>query len=95
MDLRVVDMTDEELVLEIGGEGHTFLNVLKRTLLDTEGVDAATYDMNPEQSGGQTDPLLTVKTDGEHDPIDVLEDATRSLRQTAESFQDAFADAAA
>ncbi len=95
MDLRVVDMSEDELVLEIGGEGHTFLNVLKQALLDTEGVDAATYDMNPEQSGGQTEPLLTVKTEGDREPLEVLEEATQSVRDTAESFQDAFADAAA
>lgn len=95
MELRVSNKTEDELVLEIGGEGHTFMNVLKRALLDTEGVAAATYDMNPEQSGGQTDPLLTVKTEGDADPLDVLEDATESIRERAETFHDAFVDAAA
>lgn len=95
MDLRVITKSEEELVLEIGGEGHTFLNVLKRALLDTAGVEAATYDMNPEQSGGQTDPLLTLKTDGERDPLDTLEDATGSVQDEAQSFHDAFIDAAA
>ena len=95
MELRVINKTDEELVLEIGGEGHTFMNVLKRVLLDTEGVDAATYDMNPEQSGGQTDPLLTIKAEGDADPLDLLEEATQSVRERAESFHDAFVDAAA
>lgn len=95
MELRVVNKTDEELVIEIGGEGHTFLNVLKRALLDTEGVAAATYDVNPEQSGGQTDPLLTIKTESGEDPLDILESATQSVQDTAESFHDAFVDAAA
>lgn len=95
MDLRVINKTDEELVIEIGGEGHTFLNVLKRALLDTEGVAAATYDVNPEQSGGQTDPLLTIKTESGQDPLDILEDATQTVQEEVEAFQDAFADAAA
>lgn len=95
MELRVVTKSEEELVLEIADEGHTFLNVLKRALLDTEGVAAATYDMNPAQSGGQTDPLLTIKTESGEDPLEVLEAATRSIRDRAESFRDAFADAAA
>jgi len=37
-------------------------------------VAAATYDMNPEQSGGQTEPLLTVKYVEDHGltPFDAL-----------------------
>ncbi|PSQ58682.1 DNA-directed RNA polymerase subunit L [Halobacteriales archaeon SW_7_71_33] len=62
MQLRVVENEDRELVIEIGGEDHTFMNVLKSALLETDGVAAATYDVNPEQSGGQTEPLLTIKT---------------------------------
>lgn len=95
MELRVLNKTEDELVLEIGGEGHTFLNVLKRALLDTDGVEAATYDMNPAQSGGQTDPLLTVKTGPDVDPLDALGAASRSIEETAEAFRDAFVDAAA
>jgi len=45
--------------------------VLKGVLLETDDVAAATYDMNPEQSGGQTEPVLTVKSES-GDPLDVL-----------------------
>lgn len=90
MELRVISKTEEELVLEIAGEDHTFLNVLKRTLLDTDGIDSATYDMNPEQSGGQTDPVLTIRTTGGTDPLDALEGATESVEEMAQSFRDAF-----
>ena len=73
MELRVTDKQESELSIEIAGENHTFMNVLKGALLETEGVLAATYDMNPEQSGGQTDPILTIKTDDGVDPLDALE----------------------
>ena len=89
MELRVIEKTDAELVIEIGGEDHTFMNVLKGALLETEGVTAATYDMNPEQSGGQTDPILTVKTDG-RDPLEALEDAAGNIKQTSEGLVDAY-----
>lgn len=95
MELRVVSKTDDELVLEIGGEDHTFLNVLKGALLETEGVAAATYDMNPEQSGGQTDPIVTIRTEDGVDPLDALGDAADQVETTATAFRDAFADAAA
>jgi len=88
MDLRVIDLSDEELSIEIADEDHTFMNVLKGTLLQTEGVEAATYDMNPEQSGGQTDPILTVKTDGE-DPLETLEDAAGQVKDKTDELSDA------
>ncbi|GAB3682005.1 DNA-directed RNA polymerase subunit L [Salinarchaeum chitinilyticum] len=88
MDLRVIDLSDEELSIEIAGEDHTFMNVLKGTLLETEGVEAATYDMNPEQSGGQTDPILTVKTDGQ-DPLETLEDAAGQVKAKTDALTEA------
>ncbi|MCL9817375.1 DNA-directed RNA polymerase subunit L [Natronocalculus amylovorans] len=90
MELRVIEKTDEELRLEIAGEDHTFMNVLKGVLLETENVLAATYDVNPEQSGGQTDPVLSIKTEGGADPLDVLEEAAGSLKTQTEAFRDAF-----
>lgn len=90
MELRVIERTEEELRIEIAGESHTFMNVLKGALLETAGVEAATYDMNPEQSGGQTDPILSVKTDADTDPLDALEAAAGRVRETTDSFREAF-----
>lgn len=89
MDLRVLDRSDTELRIEIAGEDHTFMNVLKDALLETEGVEAATYDMNPEQSGGQTEPILTIRTDGT-DPLETLEAAANYVKEQTVAFEDAF-----
>ncbi|ADE03489.1 MULTISPECIES: DNA-directed RNA polymerase subunit L [Haloferax] len=90
MELRVIDKTDEELRIEIGGEDHTFMNVLKGELLQTDTVTAATYDVNPEQSGGQTDPVLSIKTESGVDPLDALAEAARGVQRTADDFTDAY-----
>lgn len=95
MDLRVFDNTDTELTIEIAGETHTFMAVLKDALLETDGVVAATYDMNPEQSGGQTDPVLTVKTDADTDPLDALAAGAERVQSKAEDFRAAFTGATA
>ncbi|MGZ0745952.1 MULTISPECIES: DNA-directed RNA polymerase subunit L [unclassified Haloparvum] len=87
MELRVIDKTDEELRLEVAGEDHTFMNVLKGALLETEGVDAATYDVNPQQSGGQTEPILTVKTI-EGDPLDAVETAADNVMDKTAALRD-------
>lgn len=89
MELRVIESGETELSIEVGGEDHTFMNVLKGALLETEGVTAATYDMNPEQSGGQTEPILTIKTD-ERDPLGALEDAASTVSEQSAAFRDAF-----
>lgn len=90
MELRVIENEKTMLSIEIAGEDHTFMNVLKGALLETEGVTAATYDMNPEQSGGQTDPILTIKTDEATEPLDALEAATERVRQKSDDFREAY-----
>jgi DNA-directed RNA polymerase subunit L len=94
MELRVTESTEDELSIEIAGEDHTFMNVLKGALLEHEDVAAATYDVNPEQSGGQTEPILTIKTEGGADPLEALEEAAVTVREKATSFRDAFEAAA-
>ena len=102
MQLRVIDQEpidgdDEgegELSIEIAGEDHTFMNVLKGVLLETDGVSAATYDMNPEQSGGQTDPVLTLKTEGGVETLAALEAGAQRVVEKAESFTEAYESAA-
>lgn len=94
MDLRVIEKGDAELTIEIAGEDHTFMNGLKGSLIETEGVAAASYDMNPEQSGGQTEPVLTIKTEDGTDPLDALQAAAERMGDELRDFADAFEAAA-
>ncbi|AQL41712.1 DNA-directed RNA polymerase subunit L [Halorientalis sp. IM1011] len=94
MELRVIEKTDTELSIEIAGEDHTFMNVLKGALLEADGVEAATYDVNPEQSGGQTEPILTVKTEDDVDALDALETGADRVMEKADDFRTAFEAAA-
>lgn len=94
MDLRVIENLETELAIEVQGEDHTFMNVLKGALLEVDGVAAATYDMNPEQSGGQTEPVVTVKTDGSIEPLDALQEAAAGIKEKTGGFRDAFEQAA-
>ncbi|WP_135826154.1 DNA-directed RNA polymerase subunit L [Halorussus ruber] len=94
MELRVIEKEADEISIEIAGEDHTFMNVLKGTLLEHEGVAAATYDVNPEQSGGQTEPILTIKTEGGADPLDALEEAAADIKDKTAAFREAYDSAA-
>ena len=90
MELRVIDKTDEELRIEVDGEDHTFMNVLKGALLETAGVEAATYDVNPEQSGGQTEPILSIKAEEGTDPLEALGTAAGRVQELTDDFERAF-----
>ena len=94
MELQVIEKEQTMISIEIGGEDHTFMNVLKGALLETDGITAATYDVNPEQSGGQTDPVLTIKTDEETDALDALEAGAERVIEKSDSFREAFEAAA-
>jgi DNA-directed RNA polymerase subunit L len=94
MELRVIEKEDTVLSIEIAGEDHTFMNVLKGALLETDGVTAATYDMNPEQSGGQTEPILTIKTEESVDALDALEAGAERVVGKTEGLREAFEAAA-
>ncbi|MHC3439269.1 DNA-directed RNA polymerase subunit L [Natrialbaceae archaeon A-gly3] len=94
MELRVTESSENELSIEIGGEDHTFMNVLKGALLEHDDVSAATYDVNPEQSGGQTEPILTIKTETGVDPLDALEEAAGDVQEKSRAFREAFEAAA-
>jgi DNA-directed RNA polymerase subunit L len=50
--------------------------------------------MNPEQSGGQTEPIVTIKTDGSIEPLDALEEAAGGIKTKTDAFRDAFEAAA-
>jgi DNA-directed RNA polymerase subunit L len=90
MELRVIEKAETELSIEVAGEDHTFMNVLKGALLETEGVSAATYDVNPEQSGGQTEPVLTIKTEAGVDALDALESSADRVIDKTEGLRDAY-----
>jgi len=94
MELTVTANLEQELRVEIAGEDHTFMNGRKGALLETEGVAAATYDVNPEQSGGQTEPILTVKTEDGVDPIDALKHGAQRVQEKTDAFRNAFEQAA-
>ncbi|MCS3923538.1 DNA-directed RNA polymerase subunit L [Methanosalsum natronophilum] len=86
MELKIIDKTNDELSLEIKGEDHTFLNMLKFILLEDDRVNIATYDIKHVSI---SDPVLYMKTEG-YDPIEVIRDALSNMSQECDEFLDAF-----
>ncbi|MCD4703745.1 MAG: DNA-directed RNA polymerase subunit L [Methanosarcinaceae archaeon] len=86
MELKIISKEDDEIQLEIKGESHTLLNMLKSVLLDDERVEIATYDMKHVTI---SDPVILVKTDGT-DPIIIVRDAASKLIAQCDEFLTVF-----
>jgi len=46
--------------------------------------------MNPEQSGGQTEPVLTIKTEPGLAPLDALQDGASRVSEKTVAFREAY-----
>lgn len=90
MEIKVLSKSEREIEIEIGGEGHTFLNLLKSALLQDKRVEAATYDIEHPMI---SDPILYLRTDGS-DPVEVLRDAASQVSKQLDEFKKKFLTAA-
>ena len=86
MELKILEKSEDEMKLEIAGESHTLLNMLKIILVEDERVHTASYDMKHVTI---SEPVLFVKTENA-DPIDVVKDAVAALIAQCEEFTSAF-----
>lgn len=86
MDINIFEKTDDEVRLEIRGEDHTLLNVLRSILLQDDRIKIASYDI---KHPGVSDPVLYIRTK-DVDPIIALNDAAILLGKQCDSFKRKF-----
>jgi len=86
MKVRVLKKTGNEIEFELEGEGHTFCNILRRTLLEDPLVEYAAYRLDHPLVGL---PRFYVRTKGK-DPLDALIDATEKIQKSTEEFIEKF-----
>jgi len=86
MNLKIIEKTDDEIRIELAGESHTLLNVLKSSLLEDPNTEVATYDIkHPTIS----EPILFVKTNGA-DPVVAVKEASERIIEVYEEFKAVF-----
>ena len=76
MNIKIVRVTENEAEIEFLDEGHTFLNVLKHSLLQDPQVELATYDVKHPMI---SNPIFYLKTESK-DPLKALRDASLRLK---------------
>ena len=87
MRIKVLERTSNELKIEIEGVGHSFCNVLQKTLLDEDGIDMAGYNRtHPLVSN----PTVYVRTKGKLKPETAIQNAVKRIRKRNKDFKKIF-----
>ncbi len=76
MNIKIIRVTQDEAEIEFLDEGHTFLNVLKQSLLQDPEVEIATYDVKHPMI---SNPIFYIRT-GSKGPLTALKDASLRLK---------------
>lgn len=87
MEIRVLEKSPKKVVFQLIGADHTFCNALKKELVETEGVEIATYAIEHPQIGI---PKMLIETKAKVKPEEVLKKACESLKKKNKEFLDAF-----
>ncbi|HYC19469.1 MAG TPA: DNA-directed RNA polymerase subunit L [Candidatus Bathyarchaeia archaeon] len=82
MNIKIIRATKDEAEIEFLDEGHTFLSVLKYSLLQDPQVEIATYDVKHPMI---SNPIFHIKTESK-DPLKALQDASLRLKDEFESL---------
>jgi DNA-directed RNA polymerase subunit L len=87
MNIRILRKESNELRIGIEGEGHTFCNMLQKSLLEDESVEMAGYDI-PHPL--MTKSIVYVRTKGGRRPEAALRDAAKKLQKRSEELRKTF-----
>jgi len=89
VNLKIIEKTEDKIVIEFMGEGHTILNLLRTELLADERVEIATYDT---KFPIMDNPVFRLKTKGA-DPVVVLREAAARIIGQCDEFSRQYAEA--
>lgn len=87
MQIKVLERKENEIVLEIDGEGHTLCNLLEAVLLEDDEVEYAGYTI-PHPLVGK--PILRVRTRGNKNPKDTLREALIKIIERGRTLREEF-----
>jgi len=90
MKVNILNKTKNELKIEIEGEGHTFCNILHKTLLNDSSVEFAGYEIPHTLTAS---PVVYVRTKSQKSPEKALINAAKKIGTDAEEFRRTFGEA--
>lgn len=86
MKPRTIENTKFELKFEIGGEGHSFPNLLRKTLLEESSVEFAGYNIDHPLLAS---PIVTLRTQKRQANV-ILREALEKMLARTEEFRKKF-----
>ncbi|MCW4039358.1 MAG: DNA-directed RNA polymerase subunit L [Candidatus Bathyarchaeota archaeon] len=87
MEVKKMDTSDEEIQLEVKGEGHTFCNALQNFLLKDPAIEFSGYKITHPLVG---EPILNIRTNRKKRPEQSAMDAATALQKELEEIQTTF-----
>lgn len=91
MNLKVLARTSDELRIEIEGEGHTFCNLLQKTLLEDDAIELAGYNIqHPLVSNPVIYVRMKAKRKPQKKPETALKEAAEKILQRNKEFRVSF-----
>jgi DNA-directed RNA polymerase subunit L len=86
LEIKISKKGENEVEIELGGEDHSFPNLLREALIQDKTVEFASYSLGHPQLGT---PKLYVRTKGSK-PEKALKDALKSTRKDISAVSTAF-----
>jgi DNA-directed RNA polymerase subunit L len=87
LEVKKMDTSDEEIQLEVKGEGHTFCNALQNFLLKDPAIEFSGYKITHPLVG---EPILNIRTNRKKRPEQSAMDAATALQKELEEIQTTF-----
>jgi DNA-directed RNA polymerase subunit L len=87
MEVTKMESNDEELQLEVKGEGHSFCNALQNFLLKDPAIEFSGYNIIHPLVG---EPILNIRTKGKKRPEQSAMDAATALQKELEEIKTTF-----
>jgi DNA-directed RNA polymerase subunit L len=87
MEVTKMDSSDEEIQLEVKGEGHTFCNALQNFLLKDPAIEFSGYKITHPLVG---EPIVNIRTNKKKRPEQSALDAATALQKELEEIRSVF-----
>jgi len=94
MEIKILKKTTDEMRVEITGEGHTFCNLLEKSLLEDPTVEVGGYSLqHPLVSNPVIHIRMKEKRKPEKRPETALKEAAEKIRHLNKEFRTGFEEA--
>jgi DNA-directed RNA polymerase subunit L len=87
MKINVLNRSENELRIEIAGEGHSFCNTLQSALLKDNSIEFVGYNISHPLVG---QPIIYIRTKGKRRPEEALIDGAKTLEKELDIMEKTF-----